>query len=240
MRRPFPRWALIICVPLLIAACGRSGEHHKAYTPKIDPARFVAGVDNEFFPLVPGASYFYEEVGGGERVEVIVTDQTREVMGVPCIVVLSREYQDGALAEETRDWYAQDADGNVWYFGEDNREYKDGEPVSTEGSWEAGRDGALPGIIMKARPKVGASYRQEYYPGQAEDMGEVVEVNDAAVVPYGSYTGVLVTREWTPLEPGAEEYKYYAPGVGLILEVEGEDRIELVRMTPAPIKTSAP
>lgn len=224
-------WLPAIGLSLLLTSCGPSGEDQQDYHPQIDPARFVSGVDNDFFPLVPGTSYFYEEVGGGERVEVTITDQTREIMGVTCTVVLSREYQGEALTEETWDWYAQDADGNVWYFGEETREYKDGEMASTKGSWEAGRDDALPGIIMPGQPQVGDSYRQEYYPGHAEDMGEVVRLNDVATVPGGHYTGVLVTRDWTPLEPGAEEHKYYAPGVGLILEVEGNDQVELVRLT---------
>ena len=227
-------WLPATGLSLFLIACGPAGEDRQAYNPQIDPARFVSGVGNEFFPLVPGTSYFYEEAGGGERVEVTVTDQTREIMGVTCTVVLSREHQGEELTEETWDWYAQDADGNVWYFGEQTRKYKDGEMAGTRGSWEAGRDGALPGIIMPGQPQVGDSYRQEYYPGQAEDMGEVVRLNDVATVPEGNYTGVLVTRDWTPLEPGVEEHKYYAPGVGLILEVEGEDRVELVRISPPP------
>ncbi len=226
-----PFWLPAIGLALLLTVCGRSGEDQKAYHPRIDPARFVSGVDNEYFPLVPGASYFYEQAGGGERVEVTVLDQTRQVMGVTCAVVLSREYQGDELIEETWDWYAQDADGSVWYFGEDTKKYHTGEIISTAGSWEAGKDGALPGIIMPGRPQVGDRYRQEYYPGQAEDMGEVIGLKETATVPGGDYAGVLVTRDWTPLEPGAEERKYYAPGVGLILEAAGEDRVELVRVT---------
>ena len=133
----------------------------------------------------------------------------------------------------TSDWYAQDNDGNVWYFGEDSREYEDGEEVSTEGSWQAGVDGAQPGIIMKANPRIGDSYRQEYYPGEAEDMGQVIRLNESASVPYGSFGEVLVILEWNPLEPDVIEHDYYAPGVGAILEVvvEGEpERVELVEI----------
>lgn len=230
MTRPISYWLLVIWMASLLGACGPSEEAPKAYAPKIDPARFVASVDNEFFPLVPGTSFFYEAAGGGERVEVSVTDKTREVMGVTCTVVCSREYQDAELVEETWDWYAQDADGTVWYFGEETKEYRGGEVVSTAGSWEAGRDGALPGIIIKAQPQVGDTYRQEYYPGHAEDMAEVLKLGDTVVVPCGSFDHVLVTKDWTPLEPGDEEQKYYAPGVGLILEVEGDERLELVRV----------
>ena len=143
------------------------------------------------------------------------------------------ELVDGELAEETFDWYAQDNDGNVWYFGEDSKEYEEGEVVSTEGSWEAGVDGAKPGIIMKANPQIGDSYRQEHYPGEAEDLGEVIRLNESASVPRGSYDGVLVIQEWSPLEPDVIEHVYYAPGIGVILEevVEGgARRVELAKI----------
>ncbi len=223
-------WVLTTSVGLLVG-CGQSSERaEESYSPQIDPARFVSAVDNEFFPLVPGTAFVYQEAGGSERAEVYVTDDTRIVMGVICVVVRSMEFDDGELVEETFDWYAQDADGNVWYFGEDTKEYEDGEVSTTAGSWEAGVNGALPGIIMPGSPVIGEPYRQEYYAGHAEDMGEVLRLGDAVTVPEGSYEGVLVTRDWTPLEPGAEEEKYYAPGVGLVLEVEGRARIELVEV----------
>ncbi|NIM49753.1 MAG: hypothetical protein GTN62_05780 [Gemmatimonadales bacterium] len=226
------RSALVTMAVLLLMGCGeRPREAAEEYAPTIDPARFVAQVDNEFFPLTAGTTLIYEEAGGGERVETYVTHETREVMGVQCVVVYSKEFEDDQLTEETWDWYAQDQDGNVWYFGEDTREYKDGELVGTGGSWEAGRDGALPGIIMQGAPQVGVSYRQEYYVGEAEDMGEVLSLSDSATVPYGTFGGVLVTRDWTPLEPGDEERGYYARGVGLILEIEEDDRLELVSVS---------
>lgn len=227
------RYTIVLLVGLsILVSCGRRAEEaEELYAPQIDPARFVAQVDNEFFPLVPGTTFLYEQASGGERVEIHVTDERREVMGVNCVVVRNREYEDEELVEETLDWYAQDMDGNVWYFGEDTKEFEGGELVSTAGSWEAGVDGALPGIIMKGQPIVGESYRQEYYKGHAEDMGEVLRLGDTVTVPYGSFEDVLVTREWTPLEPGAEEQKYFAPGVGLILEVEDDDRMELVSVT---------
>ncbi len=217
--------------PWLLGCAERSREAQEAYAPTIDPAEFVAPADNEFFPLTPGTTWIYEEAGGNERVAVHVTRETREVMGVPCVVVHSREYEGDELTEETWDWYAQDQDGTVWYFGEDTREYDAGEVVSTGGSWEAGVDGALPGIIMQGTPQIGVPYRQEYSPGEAEDMGEVVSLSDTATVPYGTFAGVLVTRGWTPLEPGDEERSYYARGVGLVLEVEEDARLELVSMS---------
>jgi hypothetical protein len=129
----------------------------------------------------------------------------------------------GELQELTFDWYTQDVDGNVWYFGEDSKEYANGVVTSTGGSWEAGVNGALPGIIMLADPRVGTAYRQEYYRGEAEDMGKVVALGEHVSVPAGSFDDVVVTQDFTPLEPSILERKYYAPGIGVVLErlVEG-------------------
>ena len=143
-----------------------------------------------------------------------VTHQTKKVMGVECVVVDDRAWEDGKLIEKTYDWFAQDKEGSVWYFGEDTKEYENGKVVSTKGSWEAGVDGAKPGIIMQADPKVGQSYHQEYYKGEAEDMAKVQSLNASVRVPYGSFDRVLVTREWTPLQPVFYEKKYYVRGVG--------------------------
>jgi hypothetical protein len=206
----------------------------KDYEPAIDPARFTNKVDNPFFPLRPGTRWVYENTGQQpERIVVTVTDQTREVMGVDTVVVHDTVSRGGKLFEDTYDWYAQDDEGNVWYFGEETKELEDGE-VSTEGSWEAGVDGAQPGIIMQADPEVGDRYRQEFYEGEAEDMGEVLALDEHVQVPYGSFDGVLKTRDWNPLEPGPGEHKYYARGVGVVLEasIEGRaERVELVRVT---------
>lgn len=190
------------------------------YAPTIDPADFVATVDNPYFPLVPGTRWVLRGSGdaAGEMDEIEVLAETRTVMGVACTVVRDVVSEDGELVEVTDDWYAQDADGNVWYFGEETAEYRGGEPVSTAGSWEAGVDGAQPGIIMPAQPAIGVVYRQEFYAGEAEDMAEVVVTGVSATVPAGSYDEVLVTEDWTPLEPDVRERKFYAPGVGLIME----------------------
>jgi hypothetical protein len=152
-------------------------------------------------------------------------------MGVNTTVVRDREFVDGELEEETFDWYAQDNEGNVWYFGEDSREYEDGEVVSSAGSWEAGVNGAQPGILIEGDPQVGDTYRQEYLAGEAEDMAEVISLNESISVAYGSFENCLKTKEWTPLEPGIEENKYYAAGTGLILEKTvkgGSESLELV------------
>jgi len=210
-------------------------EGEWGYSPVINPDDFVEVVDNPYFPLTPGTTFVYEGESEGEpiRDEVYVTSETRTVMGVKTIVVRDREFEDGELAEETFDWYAQDKDGNVWYFGEDSKEYDEGEVVSTEGSWEAGVNGAQPGIIMEGKPQVGDTYRQEYLAGEAEDMAEVVSLSESVSVPYGSFENCLKTREWTPLEPGIEENKYYAAETGLLMEitVKGEaERLELVEI----------
>jgi hypothetical protein len=199
------------------------------YSVQVDPSRFVATIDNPWLPFTPGSRWVYE-AGGGERNEVVVTGQTRRIMGITATVVRDVETRNGALVEETSDWYAQDRDGNVWYLGEDTRAFRDGEP-SPAGSWEAGVNGAQPGIIMRADPQVGDAYRQEFYRGEAEDMGKVVRLGASETVPFRSFDGLLVTQDWTPLEPEVVEEKYYAKGVGLVLETTvrgGSDRNELV------------
>jgi hypothetical protein len=206
--------AIISSVLVLMAGCtsSTSQEEHKAYTPHIDPAHFSTTIDNEYFPMKPGTTFVYE--GGAEHDEMRVTHQTRKVMGVECIVVDDRAWEDGKLIEKTYDWFAQDKEGTVWYFGEDTKEYENGKVVSTKGSWEAGVDGAKPGIVMQGDPKVGQSYRQEYYKGEAEDQAKVQSLNDSVSVPYGSFDHVLETKEWTPLQPVFYEKKYYVRGVG--------------------------
>lgn len=221
---------------LFVAGCGGSTEQTEdSYAPVIDPANFVEGIDHQYLPWRTGTKFIYEgeTEDGTERIEVYVTQETKQILGVTCVVVRDTVTIDGELVEDTFDWYAQDKEGNVWYFGEDSKEYEDGQVASTEGSWEAGVDGAQPGLIMKASPQVGDSYRQEYYAGEAEDMAEVLSLTESTAVAYGSFDNLLMTKEWTPLEPDVVENKYYAPGVGLILEVAvegGSDRVELVEI----------
>jgi hypothetical protein len=138
------------------------------------------------------------------------------VAGVTCVVVHDVVLENGSPVEDTYDWYAQDAEGNVWYFGEDTKDLENGRVTTTKGSWEAGVDGAQPGIVMQADPRRGDPYRQEYLKGEAEDMGQVVRLNASVSVPSGTYEGVVVTREFTPLEPGIVEEKYFAPNVGFV------------------------
>ncbi len=228
---------LIFCALLIIISGCKQEETKKSsdYTPEIDADDFVTQIDNEYLPLKPGTILIYEGKTdeGTERIEVEVTNKTKEVQGIDCVVVSDKVYLDGDLIEDTLDWFAQDKDGNVWYFGEDSKEIEEGKVVSTEGSWEAGVDGAQPGIVMKANPKVGDEYRQEYYKGVAEDMGEVLSLDESESVPYGSYDNLLMTKDWTPLEPEVEENKYYAKDIGVILEVMvkgGSERVELIEI----------
>jgi hypothetical protein len=208
------------------------------YDWTVDPADFVDGVDNPYFPLEPGTRLVYEGQSDGERevVTVEVTAETKEILGVTCVVVRDTVKVAGEIHEDTFDWYAQDVDGNVWYMGEDTKEYEDGKVVSTEGSWEAGVDGALPGIIMPATPKVGLAYTQEHYAGEAEDKGKIVALGEYVDVPYGSFDDVVVTQDRTPLEPKIREHKYYAPGIGVVFEElvrGGEGVLRLVELRSA-------
>ena len=206
------------------------------YAPSIDAANFVDRIDNPFLPLIPGSRWVYETDDGVERIEVVVLAETREILGITATIVRDTVFEDGELIEDTFDWYAQDADGNVWYLGEDSKEFEDGEAVSEAGSWEAGVDGAQPGIIMHADPRVGVGYRQEYYLGEAEDLAEVLHLDGAETVPHGSFAELLVIEEWNPLEPDVIEQKYYARGIGVVLELQtagGSERVELVAFEPS-------
>jgi len=179
--------------------------------------------------MAPGSRWIYDE--GDQRVEVTVTDETRTILGIEARVVHDVVTEDGELVEDTYDWYAQDDDGNVWYLGEDTKEYEGGQVKTTEGSWEAGVDGAQPGVIVPAEPIVGLAYRQEHYAGHAEDRGKILALDGQAAVPFRSFEGVLVTEDTTPLEPDLVERKYYARGIGPVLAVTvagGSGREELV------------
>lgn len=208
----------------------------KQPTLGIDPDNFVSQVDNPYFPLVPGTTLIYrgETDGVPTRNETYVTYDTKVILGVTTIVVHDQAIEGGVLVEDTFDWFAQDVEGNVWYFGEDTKELdENGNVISTEGSWEAGVDGAQPGIIMLADPKKGDRYQQEYYPGVAEDMAQVLGYEESFCVRYGCFEDVLVTKEWSPLDRGVVENKYYAEGVGFIFAVKvkgGEEQTELVRV----------
>ena len=200
---------------------------------ELDPAEFTTEIDNPYWPMAPGSRWVYRE--GDARVVVTVTRKTRRIAnGIEARVVRDVVTEDGEPVEITDDWYAQDRDGNVWYLGEETKEYENGKATSTHGSWEAGRDGAQAGVIMPAEPTVGLGYRQEHYAGEAEDRGRVLSVDEQAEVPLGHYTGVLLTKDYTPLEPKVLEYKLYAKGIGPVLVLGasgGAAREELVSFT---------
>jgi hypothetical protein len=191
---------------------------------------FSAHVTNAWFPLRPGDRYVYAGVKDGKRARDVVTVEraTRVIDGAACRAVRDRLYLDGKLEERTTDWYSQDEKGNVWYFGEDTAELDvHGKVTSTEGTWLAGRDGAKAGVYMPADPRVGQRGRQEYYRGHAED-------HVAVVARWGA--NAVLKKEWTPLEPGGLDHKYYVRGVGTILEETvkgGVERDVLVSLTHA-------
>ena len=218
----------------VLAAAGDDGVGR--YTPTIEPAAFSTTITNPYLPLQPGMRWVYEgqTEDGPERKVVEVTDETRIVMGVRCVVVRDVVTLNGQVHEDTVDWFAQDREGAVWNFGEATRKRQADGSFTPAGSWEAGIGGAQPGMVMPAHPAPGGPYRQEYLPGEAEDMARVLTVSETRRVRFGFFQGVLVTRDWSPLEPGVAEHKHYAPGIGLIREeaVEVDDYVvELVEFT---------
>lgn len=212
-----------------------SGLPQGSESVELDPAEFTAEIDNPYWPMSVGSRWVYSETdseGAEQRVVVTVTDRTKEIAnGIEARVVHDAVTEDGVPTEVTDDWYAQDAEGNLWYMGEDTTEYENGKPASTSGSFEAGVDGAQPGIIMPADPEVGQTYRQEYYEGEAEDEGAIVKVDAQAEVPFGHFAPVVMTQDTNPLEPKVLEFKFYAEGVGPVLADSvsgGSDREELL------------
>jgi hypothetical protein len=249
-----PRFLVLILV--VASGCGSSGSNststsggatrgnsttsaavlapvHGSYAPKIDPANFVAAVDNRYWPLKPGTTYHYQGVRGTtpQTDDEVVTDQTKVILGVTSTVVRDTVSEHGSPVERTFDWYAQDKQGNVWYMGEDSLELNHGHFVRASDSWESGINGAEPGIIMPGDPQPGDAYRQEYYPpGEALDQARVLNLDGSVTVPYGGeHHGLLVTSERSPLEPQTEQ-KYYAPGLGEVEEKVVRGHHEVFRL----------
>jgi hypothetical protein len=233
----------LVAAALVASACGAAAGRPAGVADDLpqgsepvtlDPAKFTTRIDNPWFPMTPGARWEYRE--GKTRVVVTVTHRTREVAGVTARVIHDVDRRGGRLIEDTKDWYAQDAEGNVWYLGEDTKEYRNGKVHTTEGSWEAGVDGAMAGVIMPAHPRVGLSYRQEYYKGHAEDAARILSLDRRVRVPVGSYRNVVETLDYTPLNPRLREHKFYARHVGPVLAKSGSSRVseQLVRFEPGP------
>ena len=218
MRPHSPLAILTSCAALAASTVAALAQDLPPYAPVIDPANFVAVIDNPYFPMTPGTVYRFEGTRDGvaRRDEMTVTDEVKVIMGVPCVVVRDVASTDTEMVEKTTDWYAQDKDGNVWYFGEDTAEYANGLVTTTDGTWMAGVDGALPGYMMMATPAVDDAYRQEYRPGVAEDFAKVVRTDATAGGPTGQYTDVVVTEDTDLLDAAKFEHKWYAAGVGSI------------------------
>ena len=214
------------------AACARLGP--APYDPVIKPNNFVATIDNPYFPLKPGTTFIYEgqTAAGFEHDEFAVTHNTKVILGVTCIEVRDTVFTDGELTEDTLDWFAQDKDGNVWYFGENTHELEGGLITTIDGTFTAGVNGDKPGIIMKAHPTVGDFYRQEFSLGNAEDFAETLSVSESVTIRSGSFSNCLKSQETTPLETDLLEHKFYAPGVGNVLTIDANtgDRVELIQI----------
>lgn len=249
--------ALVLCV---LAALGGCADDDPIRTPpgtvrtlpqgsdpvSLDPADFTTEIANPYWPMKPGTRWTFREVdeeGEALKVVVTVTSTTREIAnGIMARVVRDTVSSEGEVIEDTFDWYAQDAAGNIWYLGEDTAEFEDGKVSSRHGSFEAGIDGALAGIAIPGSPVDGMTYRQEYYEGQAEDNGEVLSTEEMADVPAGHYDDVLLTKDTITLEPDVLEYKLYAPGVGPVLVFGvsgGGGREELVSVTQVSADVAA-
>jgi hypothetical protein len=205
--------------------------------PSIHPAFFLECVDNRYFPLIPGTIFDYraETEDGVETSTVTVTNELKEIIGIAATVVHDTVWLDGELLEDTFDWYAQDVRGNVWYLGEDVSNYEGGQLVDKAGSWEAGVDGAVPGIIMLGQPLPGDVYREEYLEGEATDMGGVLSLDESISIAFGDFDNALMTAAYNPLD-GELEHKFYVSDVGLAIEeiVGGDETKELVSVRHDP------
>jgi hypothetical protein len=187
---------------------------------------------NPYFILQPGHRLVYEESQGDKKTRLVITvlAETRKVGNVETRIVEERETENGELTEISRNYYAiSRRTNNVYYFGEDVDEYKDGKVTGHGGTWLAGVEGATYGLMMAGTPLVGARYCQEVAPGKAMDRAEVVSLAETLETKAGAFKGCLKTEETTPLEPGSKAYKIYAPGVGLIKD----GGLELVECGPA-------
>jgi hypothetical protein len=243
MKRLINYLTVLIAAAIITGGFTLNGTAKELEVPDITPADFSSPQDNDYLPMALGITYEYQAETEDELIvnQITNTFATKNVMGIDCVVVYDVEWiyieelDEWFMTEETDDWLAWDNDGNVWYFGEETVEYIYDDDwnflgTSTEGSWEAGADGAEPGILMLADPKPGFSYQQEYYEDEAEDMGKVLRLNSAVEIEFGEFKDCLVTKEWTALSPGEVEHKYYAPGIGLVFIEELKEKTVLVEL----------
>lgn len=210
-------------------------KENNEYSPLIEPTAFTTTINNPYFNLPIGRELIYEgqTEDGIEKIVISITGETKEIMGVKTLVYRDKVYINEELVEDTKDYLAQDAEGNVWYFGEDVDNYENGEVIDHAGGWIAAVDGAQPGIWIKVHPLEGDSYRQEYYQDTAEDMRDVVKVGEVVSIGMGSYNDCVKMYDWTPLESKSREYKYYCAEVGaMVLEVDLETgkTVELIQI----------
>lgn len=263
--KPRHTWPLVLAATLICAGCTNSANAPSATNPtsppalesrpaepklptgaapvNLDPANFSADISHSYWPMKPGTRWTYrsvDEAGDVEDVVIVATTATKKLAnGITARVVRDTARTDGELVEDTLDWYAQDGDGNVWYMGEETAEYENGKIASREGSWEAGVDGAQPGILLPAEPQVGQKYRQEYKKGEAEDNGEVLATTHLVQVKAGRHKNALVTMDTSSIEPTVVEYKFYVPHIGPVLAMDisgGASREELVKIDRATPK----
>ncbi len=203
--------------------CAQPGPYdlpHGSERVDLEPAEFTARIDNPYWPMRVGTHWVYAETdssGGRQRVDVTVTDRTKMIRGIKARVVHDVVTEGGEIVENTFDWYAQDSGGSIWYLGEFTREYEDGEPVTTEGSFEYGVDGAQAGVVVPAEPVAGCGFRQEYYKGEAEDRARILTTRDDIKVEGTKYRTVMSTSDRVPTEPFVLEHKFYGEGVGPVL-----------------------
>ena len=228
----------VITVGVIAVSNSAGGAPGKPAASVVNPAHFSHPKLNRYFPLVPGTVFHYRGTDDGERLRehVTVTHRTKTIQGVRTTVVRDVVRRtDGSIAEKTRDWYAADNVGNVWYFGEHTATYDEhGHVESREGSWKAGRDGARAGTIMPATPRPTEAFRQEFYRGHAEDQAWIVQRHASLAVPYGSVDNVVRSFEWTRLEPRVMAVKFYAPRLGIVREKDiagGSEVFELVEVS---------
>jgi hypothetical protein len=223
---------VVTTIAAVVFGAWSPGPRAACSNPVFDPTNFVTGVNNPYFPLPIGRTLVYQGVKDGQSQidTVVVTNQTKVILGVMATVVSDVATHDGALLEKTFDWYAQDKQGNVWYLGEDTTAYLPNGKTDTSGSWQAGVRGAVPGIVMEANPQIPDAYRQEYLAGQAEDTAWVVELGGTITVPYGKLRNTLTTLEASRIEPGAYDQKIYAPGIGIVYELALTGDSELAQL----------